>query len=160
MTVTAPAPQLAATVPALAEAWALEAELADDPAVLAAHLRAVRQATATLAILDDCLAARLARLAPSRHFDAGGILIEVQPGGRRTRWDHTSLIQAVAAHAIATRPVDPATGETTTEAQAVLAHLRACAAINYWRVGELRARGINPNRHSSYETTRPRIILP
>jgi hypothetical protein len=126
------------------------AAAADVPG-LAALLAAVRRSRATLAFAESEIETVLAQAMPSATMAVAGVgVLERRGGKKRTSWDHARLASLLAAR-VGDRRFDPATGEELARPPAVLAQdvadeLLACAGVSYWKVGELRARKVDPTQ--------------
>lgn len=88
--------------------------------------------------------------APARKTETAFGLVEVSKR-RNRKWDHEEATKHVVSRALDERTVDPVTGEVEPSWVAVTRALRECAGINYWRVGALRDRGLDPDEFA--ETT-------
>lgn len=117
---------------------------------LAALLASVRRARATLAFLESEVETAVAGLMGSNVIVVPEIGVLERRGGRkRTSWDHARLASLLAVRVADQRRVDPETGEILPRppgrlAQDVVDELLACAGVSYWKVGELRARKVDP----------------
>lgn len=117
---------------------------------LAALLAAVRRGRATLAFVESEIETALAGLMASNVVVVPEVGVLERRGGRkRTSWDHARLASMLAARVADQRRVDPGTGEILPRppgrlAQDVVDELLACAGVSYWKVGELRARKVDP----------------
>jgi hypothetical protein len=111
-------------------------------AALAALLRDLRRARATLGFLESEAETALAGAMPARVVELEGMVLERHSGRKRTNWDHDRLLSLLVARV----PADPDTGELVGEGaqRAITAEIRACAGIGYWKVGELRRRDLDP----------------
>lgn len=125
------------------------AGLADLPG-LAEILRSVRRARATLAFLESEVETMVAGLMSSNVVVIPEVgVLERRGGKKRTEWDHARLASLLAVRVADQRRVDPETGEILPRppgrlAQDVVDELLACAGVSYWKVGELRARKVDP----------------
>jgi len=134
---------------ALAAQTAMLGAAADLPG-LAALLAAVRRARATLAFLESEVETAVAGLMASNVVTIPEVGVLERRGGRkRTEWDHARLASLLAVRVADQRRVDPDTGEILPRppgrlAQDVVDELLACAGVSYWKVGELRARKVDP----------------
>ena len=121
-----------------------------DTAGLARLLAAVRHARASLAFIESELETALAAAMPGPVVAVDGVGVLERRGGRkRSNWDHARLASMLAARVADQRRVDPETGEVLARppgrlAQDVVDELLACAGVSYWKVGELRARKVDP----------------
>lgn len=117
---------------------------------LAALLASVRRARATLAFLESEVETAVAGLMGSNVVVVPDIGVLERRGGRkRTSWDHARLASLLAVRVADQRRVDSETGEILPRppgrlAQDVVDELLACAGVSYWKVGELRARKVDP----------------
>lgn len=122
---------------------------ADTPG-LAALLAAVRRSRATLAFVESEVERLLARAMPSNVVVVDGVgVLERRAGRKRSSWDHARLASLLAARVADQRLVDPETGEVLPRppgrlAQDVVDEFLRCAGVSYWKVGELRARNLDP----------------
>jgi hypothetical protein len=144
-----PAEQFAAQIVGFTDALAnrIEAQIAGfgrgaQVAALAALLRDLRRARATLGFLESECESALARAMPARVIELPGLTLERHGGRKRTNWDHDRLLSLIVSRV----PADPESGELISEAaqKAITTEVRACAGIAYWKVGELRARDLDP----------------
>lgn len=133
----------------LAADSAARAGAADLPG-LAILLASVRRARATLAFLESEVETLVANLMASNVVVIPEVGVLERRGGRkRTAWDHSRLASMLAARIADQRRVDPETGEVLARppgrlAQDVVDEVLACAGVSYWKVGELRARKVDP----------------
>jgi hypothetical protein len=117
---------------------------------LAALLASVRRARATLAFLESEVETAVAALMGSNVVVIPEVgVLERRGGKKRTEWDHARLASLLAVRVADQRRVDPETGEILPRppgrlAQDVVDELLACAGVSYWKVGELRARKVDP----------------
>jgi hypothetical protein len=117
---------------------------------LAALLASVRRARATLAFLESEVETAVAGLMGSNVVVIPEVgVLERRGGKKRTEWDHARLASLLAVRVADQRRVDPETGEILPRppgrlAQDVVDELLACAGVSYWKVGELRARKVDP----------------
>lgn len=109
--------------------------------------------------IDDALKAALADAMPSKTMVIdGGITLERKGGVIRKQWDHDLLASAVVRLAV----VDPDSGEVLMPygpAQKIADELLACGHVDYWRAGELRARGLDPGQYCTEERGRSTVII-
>lgn len=137
------------SAPALADESTRLSMAADVPG-LAVLLAAVRRGRATLAFIESEVERDLAALMASNVVVVDGVgVLERRSGRKRSNWDHTRLASLLAARVADQRRVDPATGEILARppgrlAQDIVDELLACAGLSYWKVGELRARRLDP----------------
>ncbi|MGH9002123.1 MAG: hypothetical protein ACRDYV_03240 [Acidimicrobiia bacterium] len=146
-----------------AEGLRLQAS-ADVPG-LAALLAAVRRGRATLALLESEIETLLAGLMSSNVVVVDGVGVLERRGGRkRSNWDHARLASMLAARVADQRRVDPDTGEILARppgrlAQDVVDELLTCAGVSYWKVGELRARSVDPSSFCEEEPGRASVMV-
>lgn len=69
----------------------------------------------------------------------------------RTEWKHEMLAAKIASIALDNRPIDDETGEVQDPAIVIYTALLKACGISYWRVGELKKLGLDPE---TYCTTR------
>jgi hypothetical protein len=159
-----PAEQFAAQIVGFTDALAnrIEAQITGfgrgaQVAALAALLRDLRRARATLGFLESEAETALAGAMPARVVELPGMVLERHSGRKRTNWDHDRLLSIVVARV----PADPDTGELLSDAAqaAITAEVRACAGISYWKVGELRARELDPAVFCDEEAGRPTVHI-
>lgn len=127
-------------------------------AALAALLADLRRARSTLAFLESEAESALAQAMPARVLEVPGVgVLERHSGRKRTNWDHDRLLSLLVARV----PADPETGELIAEGaqKAIIAEVRACAGISYWRVGELRARELDPVAFCDEEAGRATVHI-
>lgn len=130
---------------------------------LAALLQAVRRARATLAFLESDTETLVAGLMASNVVVIPGVGVLERRGGRkRSAWDHARLASLLAVRVADQRRVDPDTGEILPRppgrlAQDVVDELLACAGLSYWKVGELRARKLDPADYCEEEAGRSTV---
>lgn len=133
-----------------------------DTAGLARILAAVRKARADLAFVESEVEAALSRAMPTATIAVEGVgVLERRSGKKRTKWDHTRLASMLAAR-VGDRRFDPETGEELARPPAVLAQdvadeLLACAGVSYWKVGELKARKVDPAQFCEEEPGRTTV---
>lgn len=135
------------------DAWAASVD-DEDLAVesLVAALHATQSVRSSLAHLEDRLNELVVAKAPAQTFEVPCIgFVQIKRSSARKAWQHDELLSLVARKASEARVPDPETGEVESEAEAVLREVRACAGFSYWKVGELRVRGIDPDEY--VETT-------
>lgn len=77
----------------------------------------------------------------------------------RKQWDHPLLAWQVAKHAVEHRVPDE-DGVVDTAEDAAVAALLECAGVSYWRVGELRKRGIDPDAYCEVQDDGLTVELP
>jgi hypothetical protein len=150
------------SAPSLAGEGLVLAAAADLPG-LAALLAAVRRARATLAFLESEIETQLAGLMGSNVVVVPEVGVLERRGGRkRTSWDHARLASLLAVRVADQRRVDPETGEILPRppgrlARDVVDELLACAGVSYWKVGELRARKVDPAQFCEEEPGRQTV---
>lgn len=128
-------------------------------ALLADAKRLVAAAKAWEATIESRLVEAM-KAGDSWELEIPGLGTVVRRGASSyTRWDHDLLLPRVAKVALDNRAVDGETGEVEAPEKALMRALQQCAAIGYWRVGALKALGIDPSRYAEKEQGRERIIL-
>lgn len=138
--------------------------LPDDLDVLVRELRDIDSAIASLRSYRERLNNAVLEHRPPKNFTAGGIGCEIRGGKDRkfTKDQHRDLAFAVAKKALAER-LDAArfTGGVieTSEWEAVLSGLLACASIGYWRKGELAGREIDIDEYAESTPGRRNVVL-
>lgn len=137
--------------------------LSADVPGLAALLAAIRRGRATLAFLESEIETALAGLMSSNVVVVPEVGVLERRGGRkRTNWDHARLASLLAVRVADQRRIDPETGEILPRppgrlAQDVADELLACAGLSYWKVGELRARQVDPGQFCEEEPGRQTV---
>lgn len=91
-----------------------------------------------------------------RKFDYGPLRVELATSANR-KWDHDEAIKHVVARALDERQVDEATGEVEPSWATVSRALKECAGIGYWRVGALKARGLDPDEFAEVTSRTPTV---
>lgn len=132
-----------------------------DADYCAAMLLNLRDLAAALSDAQIAVRARMVEL-----LGAGGELelpghglFKVRKVSDRKEWDHALVAYRVAAHAVAHRTPDEDGSVERPEDVAVAAVLDA-AGISYWKVGELKSRGIDPDTYCTKTTKGFTIELP
>lgn len=98
------------------------------------------------------------RAMPDRQAVADGYVLERRSGTVRKSWDHPLLASVISRLAT----VDHDSGEIlmkAEDAQRVTDEIMACAGLAYWKVGELRQRGIDPGQYCEESRGRPSLIV-
>jgi hypothetical protein len=120
-------------------------------------LRDLRAAQATLRMWDHLLSEWVADFLGRNEIDVDGVgHVQVRHGAVRKAWDHPALTRLVLARARDERIVT-ADGEYEDVGEAAVRVLTDCAHIDYWRVGKLRERGVDPDEY--VETTPGRVSV-
>lgn len=124
-------------------------ELAD---AFAEDLLATRAEIARLRDLERELVEKIHETAPARKFKTSVGLVEISKRRNRS-WDHEEIVRHLTRIALDRREIDPETGEIKTRPtwEIVTDALISCAGISYWRIGELKGYGLDPDEY--YEIT-------
>ena len=70
-------------------------------------------------------------------------------GKKRTAWDHESVfstLRMLVRDPQHRKSSDHETGEIESPEEAVVRHIKECAYVAYWRAGDLKARGVQPDQ--------------
>lgn len=113
----------------------------------------VRDLRIRLAQVEAVIEGHAASAMTSDRVEAPDLLAERKGGNVRKKWEHDRLAERVTTAAI----TDKATGELAVEpdvAHGLVAEVLACAAVSYWRVGALKARGVRFDDACETETGR------
>lgn len=120
-----------------------------SPAYLAAAIDDARDCVEALQAFISDATTHVANLVPP------GETVESDDGRRwkvrrkkgSTQWDTDGLAPVVMARARDERRVIEETGEYESEGEAVMRVTLRCAGVGYWRKGELRKLGIDPDEY-------------
>lgn len=126
----------------------VEGATADD---LARLLVAIRDARAALASFADDVSRDLLVLMGDKKMVVEGVgEVEAVKSTKRTKWENGTLARKVIALAYDERQFDEQTGEYEEAGAAVARVLLECARPS-WRLGPLRARGIDPDEYCTVD---------
>lgn len=143
---------------------AIASEEPGDLAELLTAQRNIERLRADLKLVLDDLSEYAAGLMVARKQHVDGIgQIERESGINRSGWDHDRLFAiALARGRDAPDRYDVDSGEMLiSEGEAVLREVRAMAAKpGYWKVGEMRDRGLTVDEFCVEEKSRQRVKLP
>lgn len=70
-------------------------------------------------------------------------------GKKRSSWDHEAVfttLRLLAREPRHRKMADPEAGEIESPEEAVARHIKECAYVAYWRAGDLKARGVQPDQ--------------
>lgn len=129
-----------------------------DVAELARTILAARALVGAVRDLEHTVEQLLVATMPSRQMVADGLVLERKSGSLRKRWDHPAVASKLAARAC----IDEETGEVLGDssfAQRVTDEILAVGHVDYWRAGELRSRGIDPDRYAETERGQPTVVI-
>lgn len=129
-----------------------------DPLGVLYLLADLRDLRVRLQQVEAVVEAAAAQSMTSDRVEAPGLLAERKGGNVRKRWEHDRLAERVVTAAI----TDTTTGELAVEpdvAHGLVAEVLACAAVSYWRVGALKARGVRFDDACETETGRRTVHI-
>jgi hypothetical protein len=129
-----------------------------DCAELARTILSIKALIGAARDLEHAYEAVLVAAMPERQLVVDGLVLERKGGTIRKSWDHFMLASQVALRAA----VDLETGEQfidLKDAEKVAAEIMATAGISYWRVGELKTRGIDASKYCVEEKGRPTVVI-
>lgn len=100
--------------------------------------------------VEDLIVAAMAGAAPPVWFvEVSGLPpIKRHGGKKRTAWDHEAVFTTLRllAYDLDYRKSIDGTGEIESPEEAVVRHIKECAYVAYWRAGDLKARGVQPDQ--------------
>lgn len=124
-------------------------EKAED---LARLLVTCREITSTARLYEKQVEGALVKAMDGRRLEVPGAgVFDKMPGSRRKDWDHPRIVAKLSQEALARREVEGDTGEVQAPEEAVAAAFLRCAAVSYWRVGELGTFGLEADQFCAVE---------
>lgn len=137
----------------------LGCDLPENPTELAQVYHDVNMILDAARTLQAHVAATLAERMKDKRLEVPGLgVFERRTSVSRKSWDHPRLLAVVAKEALDKRVVDEQTGELQEAPdEAIVRVIHKAAAINYWRVGELRQMGLDPDTYCDTEYGAPGI---
>lgn len=151
-------PELASLIVGLVESYVADSCPASFPEELAVAWLEVKEASDQLSIVCKQLESRLAAAMKNKVMSLDGIgTFEKAPAVSRKSWDHPLLAQKIVAKALDSRQIDSETGEVEDRAEVATKALLSTAGISYWRVGEVKKLGIDPDQYCDKEYGAPRV---
>jgi hypothetical protein len=119
-----------------------------DLTELATSLRLVRACRQHLSDLERMLERLTAEAMPDKLATIDGLpTFEKKWSAKQVTWNDEPLAARVAAASRDERILDEATGVIEGEAEAAVRVLLGAARIDYWRVGDLKGLGIDPDEY-------------
>lgn len=136
------------------KAWSLREEPPTGVDSLAQVLHELREARRALGDAERDVEAHLAEAMGKEKVAvvAGLGTIERKSSPVKPRWENERLLPRIAALSRDERVFREATGEIEGEAEAAVRVLGECASIAYFRVGELKKRGLDAREFRSEES--------
>lgn len=107
--------------------------------------------------VKDLVEQHTIRVMPDRQAVADGFVLERKSGTARKAWDHPAIASKVAARACCNDDGEIVFGLEIGDR--IAREILATAGIGYWKVGELRARGIDPAAYCEETKGRPSLIV-
>jgi YD repeat-containing protein len=122
----------------------LELDELDEQALAWERLQRFKSA---VALIESLLAPRMHENIPRKPgwADTPAGVFKRSWRGTKWTWDDQGARSAVIDHALENREPNPETGELEPPEKAVVRHLFEAMRVNYWLVGGLRDRGIDPD---------------
>lgn len=142
-------------------AWSLRERPPSDTESLAYGLHHLREARRALGDAERDIEAHLAEaMGDDKLVAIAGLgQVERKASPVKPRWEHERLLPRIAAMSRDERLVNESTGEIETDADAAVRVLAECASIAYYRVGELKRRGLDPREFRSEESWRTTVRI-
>lgn len=141
---------------------AMDAAAVAGFAELARLLRTLEELRATAGVAASLVNTLMAEVATQELEVVDGLgTFERKPGAKRKKWAHEAALADVYAWALEPehRQVDGGEpGELVPAAEAVRDAITAAAAFAYWRVGALKAMGLNPDSYSESERAPAKLV--
>lgn len=144
-------------------AWKLRENPPTDRDELAQALHSLREARRMLGDAERDIEAHLAEaMGDEKTAVVAGLgTIERKASPVKPQWEHERLLPRIAALSRDERILREETGEIEGEAEAAVRVLGEVAAISYYRVGELKKRGIDAREFRSEDSWRTTVrIIP
>lgn len=145
------------------EAWRLREEPPKGVDGLAQTLHHLREARRALGDAERDIEAHLAEAMGDEKVAvvAGLGTLERKASPVKPRWEHERLLPRIAALSRDERIVREETGEIEGEAEAAVRVLGEVASIAYYRVGELKRRGLDAREFRSEDSWRTTVrVIP
>lgn len=143
------------------EAWRLREEPPTGVDRLAQTLASLREAAAALSDAARDVEAHLAEaMGDDKEMKVEGIgTLERKASPVKPRWEHERLLPRIAALSRDERIFREETGEIEGEAEAAVRVLAEVASIAYYRVGELKKRGLDAKEFRDQDGWRTTIRI-
>lgn len=142
-------------------AWAIHAVPPTEREELAHFLHLLRECKRMLSDAERIVETALADdLGDEKMAVVEGLgTLEKKHSPVKPRWDHAGLAKHLAALSRDERELNTETGEIEPEAEAALRVLLDVAAIDYYRLGKLKQRGLDPGDFREQDGWKPSVRI-